>query len=220
LARLITGLDPDRVRQNLAEARAAVDRAAAMAGRRPGEVEILVAAKYVPTEELDALAAAGVDLLGENRAQDLEAKVAGHPGRFTWDFIGALQSRKVRSIAPHVRLIHSVASDSALEQLARHARPGLEMLVQVNVAGEPEKAGIDPGELGAFIGRCRFPPSGLMVMPPAAERPEDSRRWFAATRELAERHGLTRLSMGTSQDYVVAVEEGATLVRLGQILFR
>lgn len=220
MARLITGLEAERVCENLAAARAAVDSAATVAGRGPGEVEILAAAKYVPSEELEALHEAGIELLGENRAQDLEAKVADHPGRFTWDFIGALQSRKVRSIAPHVRLIHSVASDSALGQLARHARPGLEVLVQVNVAREPGKAGIDPDELGAFIARCPIHPSGLMVMPPAAERPGDSRRWFSATRELAERHGLARLSMGTSQDYAVAVEEGATIVRLGQILYR
>ncbi len=220
MARLITGLEPERVHENLAAARAAVDSAATVAGRGPGEVEILAAAKYVPSEELEALHEAGIELLGENRAQDLEAKVADHPGRFTWDFIGALQSRKVRSIAPHVRLIHSVASDSALEQLGRHARPGLEVLVQVNVAGEPGKAGIDPDDLEAFIARCPMAPSGLMVMPPAAARPEDSRRWFSATRELAERHGLARLSMGTSQDYAVAVEEGATIVRLGEILYR
>lgn len=220
MARLITGLEPERVRANLEEARAAVDSAAVLAGRGPGDVEILAAAKYVSSQELGALGAAGVELLGENRAQDLEAKVADHPGRFTWDFIGALQSRKVRLIAPHVRLIHSVASDSALEQLARHARPGLEVLVQVNVAREAGKAGVDPGDLGAFIERCPITPSGLMAMPPTVERPEASRRWFAATRELAERHGLGRLSMGTSQDYEVAVEEGATIVRLGQILYR
>jgi pyridoxal phosphate enzyme (YggS family) len=219
VAPLITGLDPDRVRANLAEARAAVDAAAATAGRRPGEVEILAAAKYVPSEELGRLGEAGITLMGENRAQDLEVKAADHPGRFTWDFIGALQSRKVRSIAPHVRIIHSVASDSALEQLRRHAHPGLELLVQVNIAEEPGKAGIDPAALDAFIERCPFRPSGLMIMPPAAERPEDSRRWFSGAREMAERHGLARLSMGTSQDYVVAVEEGATIVRLGQILY-
>lgn len=219
MADLITGIDPERVRSNLAEARAAIDSAAVRSGRSPEEVEILVAAKYVPSGELATLAEAGVGLLGENRAQDLEAKVADHPGGFTWDFIGALQSRKVRAIAPHVRFIHSLASESALEQLARHARPGLEVLVQVNVAEESGKAGVDPGELEKFLERASAPrPTGLMAMPPAAARPEDSRRWFAALRELAERLSLPRLSMGTSQDYVVAVEEGATIVRLGRSL--
>jgi pyridoxal phosphate enzyme (YggS family) len=220
VAELITGLDPDRIRANLVQARAAVDEAAARAGRAPGEVEILAAAKYVPAEELGALAEGGIELLGENRAQALEAKVAAHPGRFTWDFIGQLQSRKVRQIAPHVRLIHSVASESALAQLARHAPAGQEVLIEVNLSGEPAKGGIRPDELPGFLERCPVPATGLMTMPPAASSPEESRRWFAALRALADRHGLARLSMGTSQDFVVAVEEGATIVRLGTILYR
>jgi pyridoxal phosphate enzyme (YggS family) len=220
VADLITGLEPERVRANCARVRAQVDDTASRAGRAAGEVEILAASKYVPAEELGALAEAGIRLLGENRAQDLEAKAAAHPGRFTWDFIGRLQSRKVKQIAPLVRLIHSVSSESALGQLERHAPPGLEVLVEVNTSGDPAKAGIAPDALADFVERCPVPVSGLMTMPPATSNPEDSRRWFAALRELAERHGLPRLSMGTTQDYLVAVEEGATIVRLGTILYR
>jgi PLP dependent protein len=119
-----------------------------------------------------------------------------------------------------VRRIHSLASESALEQLARHARPGLEVLVEVNVAGEEGKAGVAPDDVASYVERCAAPVVGLMTMPPAAERPEDSRRWFAALRELAERHGLPELSMGTTQDFAVAVEEGATVVRVGSRLYR
>jgi len=221
VARVIQGLDPERVRANVAEARERIDQAAALAGRDPGEVELLAAVKYVPLEAVGILAGAGLTLLGENRAQDLEAKAAAHPGLFTWDFIGHLQSRKVKQILPWVRLIHSVASDSALEQLAKHAgsRPDLEVLVEVNVAGEASKSGVAPDDLAAFVERCPVPVTGLMTMPPLAARPEDNRRHFAALRELAERHGLRRLSMGTSQDYEVAVEEGATIVRLGSTLY-
>ncbi|HUB74657.1 MAG TPA: YggS family pyridoxal phosphate enzyme [Solirubrobacteraceae bacterium] len=192
-------------------------------GEIPGApVEILAATKYVPVEELPALAAAGVRLVGENRAQDLERKVAAHGELFEWDFIGALQSRRVRAIVPHVRLIHSLASESALAELERHraqARPGLRVLLQVNVAGEPGKAGIPPAQIGRYLERCALPVAGLMTMPPLAARAERSRRWFAALRELAGRHGLEQLSMGTSQDYLVAVEEGATIVRIGTSLY-
>jgi pyridoxal phosphate enzyme (YggS family) len=221
MARLIAGLDPDRVRANVAEARERIDTAAALAGREPGAVELLAAVKYVPLEAMAVLADAGLTLVGENRAQDLEAKAAAYPGRFTWDFIGHLQSRKVRQIVPYARLIHSVASDSALQQLGRHAaeRPDLEILVEVNVAGEASKSGIEPADLGAFVERSPVTVSGLMTMPPLAAAPEENRRHFAALRELAERHGLRRLSMGTSQDYEVAVEEGATIVRLGSTLY-
>jgi pyridoxal phosphate enzyme (YggS family) len=184
------------------------------------EVEILAAVKYVPVEELGALADAGVQLLGENRAQELLAKVEGHPGAFRWHFIGQLQSRKVRSILPHVELIHSVASDSALRELGKHGTPDTEVLVEVNVAGEEDKAGIAPAELGAFIARCPVRVVGLMTMPPFAAEPEDSRPYFRALRELAGEHGLRHLSMGTSQDYAVAVEEGATIIRVGSVLFR
>ena len=135
-----------------------------------------------------------------------------------WHFIGQLQSRKVRQIVPLVELIHSVASDSALRQLERHAPPDFEILVEVNVAREAGKAGIDPDELPAFLERAPVRVTGLMGMPPFAEDPEQSRPHFAALRELAAAHDLPRLSMGTSQDYVVAVEEGATIVRLGSVL--
>lgn len=211
--RAFRGLDPQRVRANLERVRERI----AAAGRDPAEVEICAAIKYVPAEELPALAEGGVELVGENRAQDLLAKREGHAGLFAWDFIGALQSRKVRDIAPAVRLIHSVASDSALRRLERH--PAREVLVQVNVAGEEGKAGIAPAELGDFIGRCPVPVTGLMTMPPEVERAEDNRRHFARLAELAGEHGLQRLSMGTTQDFEVAAAEGATIVRLGTVLY-
>jgi PLP dependent protein len=173
-------------------------------------------------DDLPVLAEAGVGLVGENRAQDLAAKVAAHGELFTWDFIGRLQSRKVKTIVPHVRLIHSVASESVLRELAGHraeARPGLEILVEVNVAGEPGKDGVAPAQLDAFIERSPIPVAGLMTMPPFAAAAEDSRRWFAALRALADERGLARLSMGTSQDYLVAVQEGATIVRIGTKLY-
>ena len=175
------------------------------------------AIKYLYPEELPALAEGGIELVGENRAQELLAKQEAHRDLFTWDFIGVLQSRKVRDVAPNVRLIHSVASDSALAQLAKH--PANEVLIEVNVAGEADKAGIAPDELAGFVERCPVPVTGLMTMPPFAERPEDNRRHFARLAELAAEHGLERLSMGTTQDYEVAVAEGATIVRLGTVLY-
>ncbi len=209
MARLITGLDAARVRENAERIRAEI-----------GDAELLAAVKYVPLEQLEVLAEAGVTLLGENRAQDLVAKAQAHPGTFRWHFIGQLQSRKVKDVLPHVELIHSVASDSALRQLERLGSPETEVLVEVNVAGEEGKAGIAPGELPEFLERCPVPVAGLMTMPPLARSPEDSRRWFGALRELAGERGLHELSMGTTQDYEVAVEEGATLVRIGTQLFR
>lgn len=221
MAHLIAGLTAERVRANVVEARERIDAAARRAGRDPAAVELLAAVKYVAAQELGVLAEAGLTLLGENRAQELEAKAAAHPGRFTWDFIGQLQSRKVRQIVPHVRLIHSLASESALAQLAKHAAgSGVEVLVEVNVAGEESKGGVAPQQLPRYLDRCPVPVVGLMTMPPAVQRPQDNRRHFAALRELAERHGLTRLSMGTTQDFEVAVEEGATIVRLGSVLYR
>jgi PLP dependent protein len=213
---LIHGLRAEVVARNLARARQAI----AAAGRDPAEVEILAAVKYLPAEELAALADGGVSVVGENRAQELAAKAAAAPGRFTWDFIGQLQSRKVREILPHVRYIHSVASDSALAQLERHGGPDTQVLIEVNVAGEADKSGIAPDELPAFLGRCPVAVVGLMTMPPFTADPEQSRPHFAALRRLAEAHGLPQLSMGTSQDYVVAAQEGATIVRLGTTLFR
>jgi PLP dependent protein len=208
VARVITGLDVARVRENAERIRSEI-----------GDAELLAAVKYVPLEELGVLAEAGVTLLGENRAQDLAAKAEAYPGVFRWHFIGQLQSRKVKDVLPHVELIHSVASDSALRRLEQHGTPETEVLVEVDVAGEEGKAGIAPAELGAFIERCPVKVVGLMTMPPYTEDPEASRPYFAALRELAREHGLRHLSMGTSQDYAVAVEEGATIVRVGSVLF-
>jgi PLP dependent protein len=197
----------ERVRENLERVRERI-------GTR---VEILAATKYVEAQDLPALAEGGIELVGENRAQDLLAKQGAHGELFTWDFIGGIQSRKLKLISPHVRLIHSIASESALRRLEQH--PAREVLIQVNVAGEESKEGIDPSELADYIERCPSPVTGLMTMPPFAERPEDSRRHFARLAELAGEHGLERLSMGTSQDYEVAVQEGATIVRLGSVLY-
>jgi PLP dependent protein len=219
VANLIYDLDAARVAENAARVREEIAVAAALSGRDPADVALLAAVKYVPLEELSVLAEAGLTLLGENRAQDLAAKDDAHPGAFTWHFIGQLQSRKVKQILPHVELIHSVASDSALGQLERHGTPETEILIEVNVAGEEGKAGIAPAELGEFIGRCPVRVSGLMTMPPFASEPETSRPYFARLRELAAEHGLHHLSMGTSQDFGVAVEEGATIVRIGSTLY-
>ena len=200
-------MDPERVRRNLERVREQIGT----------EVEVLAAVKYVEAGDLPALAEAGIELVGENRAQELLAKQEDHRDLFTWDFIGQLQSRKVKDVAPNVRLIHSLASDSALRRLEEH--PAEEVLVQVNVAGDEGKAGIAPEELGDFIARVPVPVTGLMTMPPFVERAEDSRRHFARLAELAGEHGLERLSMGTSQDYEVAAQEGATIVRLGSVLY-
>jgi PLP dependent protein len=220
MAELITGLDAGRVSERVAEARERIAQAARRAGRDPAEVELLAAVKYVALDELGTLADAGLTLLGENRAQELVAKATAYPGDFSWDFIGHLQSRKVKDVVPHVRCIHSVASESVLAQLEKHRQPQTEILIEVNVAGEASKSGIAPAELASFVDRAPVPVAGLMTMPQAFERPEQNRRHFAALRELAAVHGLRHLSMGTSQDYEVAVEEGATIVRLGSVLYR
>ena len=199
--------DPDRVRENLERVRERIG----------ADIEVCAAIKYVPAGGLPALAEGGVELVGENRAQDLLAKQQSHRDLFTWDFIGAIQSRKLKDITPNVRLVHSIASESALRRLGQW--PAREVLIQVNVAGEQSKEGIDPGELSGYIERCPVAVTGLMTMPPFAEQPEDSRPHFARLAELAGHHGLQRLSMGTSQDYEVAVEEGATIVRLGSALY-
>jgi pyridoxal phosphate enzyme (YggS family) len=218
VAELITGLDAARVRGNVERVREEI----ADAGRDPAQVEVLAAVKYVALEELGVLAAAGITTVGENRAQELEAKAAAWAGRadFTWDFIGHLQSRKVRRILPLVRYVHSVGSESVLRELAKHATPDTEVLVEVNVAGEEGKSGFAPAELDEVLARAPVRVAGLMTMPPLADRAEDSRRWFAALAELAGRHGLRELSMGTSQDFAVAVQEGATIVRIGTRLYR
>jgi uncharacterized pyridoxal phosphate-containing UPF0001 family protein len=206
---LIHGLEVERIRDNLERVR----------DRTGPEVEILAATKYIPLEEMGVLAEAGVVLVGENRLQDLEAKRNRWGDAFTWDFIGNVQSRKVKRILPLVRLIHSVASDSALDRLGRHGTDATEVLVEVNVAGEESKGGVAPPELGEFIERCPVRVVGLMTMPPFSTDPEASRPSFARLAELAGEHGLSRLSMGTSQDWEVAVEEGATIIRLGTALY-
>jgi PLP dependent protein len=218
VAGLITGLEVETVRAGRERVEAEIAEAARKAGRDPAEIELLAAVKYVALEELHVLEAAGLTLLGENRAQELEAKATAHP-EFRWHFIGQLQSRKVKQILPFVELIHSVASDSALTQLEKHGTPETEILIEVNVAGEEGKAGIAPDELPAYLERAPVRVTGLMTMPPFSEDPEDSRRHFAALKELADAHDLRRLSMGTSQDFAVAVEEGATLVRVGARLY-
>ncbi len=222
MVELIGDLSAARIRANLARISEELAAAALRSGREPGSIEILAASKYVALADLPVLAEAGVRLLGENRAQDLQAKVAAHGPLFEWDFIGQLQSRRVRLIAPLVRLIHSVASESALSELERHratARADLRILVEVNLAGESGKAGIAPEELDSFIERSPVPVAGLMTMPPLSREADASRRWFAALRELAAARGLEHLSMGTSQDYLVAAEEGATIVRIGTGLY-
>jgi pyridoxal phosphate enzyme (YggS family) len=217
----VAGLNADRVRANLEAVRAEIAAAAERAGRDPGDVELVAAVKYLDADDLGALADAGLRVLGENRAQELLGKRERWPDRFEWDFIGHLQSRKVKQLLPHVRLIHSVASDSVLDQLERHAggREDLEVLVEVNLSGEASKSGIAPGELDRFLARAPVRVGGLMTMPPATGDPERSRPYFARLRELAAQRGLSRLSMGTTQDFAVAVEEGATLVRIGARLY-
>ena len=206
----VRNIDPARVRANLAEVRAEAGDG----------VEILLASKYVPLEEMGKLAEAGIELVGENRLDDLAAKRERFGEAFTWDFIGNLQSRKVRDVLPLVRLIHSVASDSVIKELGKHGGEDTEVLIQVNVAGEEGKGGFDPEELPAVLERCPVRVAGLSTMPPFATDPEESRPHFAALAELAGEHGLERLSMGTTQDWRVAVAEGATTVRLGSALFR
>ena len=209
MAGLIHGIEPAKVRTNLERVREATGEG----------VEILVACKYLPLEEMGALAEAGVALVGENRQQDLAAKHERWGGSFAWDFIGNLQSRKLKQVLPLCRLVHSVATDSVLRELGKHGGPETEVLIEVNVAGEEGKGGVDPAELPAFIERCPVRVSGLMTMPPFSQDPEASRPHFARLAELAAANGLERLSMGTSQDWAVAVEEGATIIRLGTALF-
>ncbi len=206
---LIHGLERETIAANLCRVREAVGDG----------VEILAATKYVPLEEMGTLATAGIALVGENRQQDLVAKHERWGDSFKWDFIGNLQSRKVKHLVPVCRLIHSVASDSVLKELGSHGTSETEVLVEVNVAGEEGKGGIAPEQLAGFIERCPVRVSGLMTMPPFRQDPEDSRRHFARLAELGAVHGLRRLSMGTSQDWQVAVEEGATIIRLGTALY-
>jgi PLP dependent protein len=206
---LIHGLEADKIATNLELIREVTGEG----------VEILAATKYVPLEEMGTLAEAGVTLVGENRQQDLAAKHERWGESFQWDFIGNLQSRKVRLLLPICRLIHSVASDSALEQLDRHGGPETEVLIQVNVAREEGKGGVAPEDLADFLARCPVRVSGLSTMPPFSTEPEDARPHFARLAELAAEHGLGRLSMGTSQDWRVAIQEGATIIRIGAALY-
>jgi uncharacterized pyridoxal phosphate-containing UPF0001 family protein len=175
-------------------------------------VTVVAATKYVSLEDLAALAQAGIEVVGENRAQELEAKHASYGDAFRWHFIGHLQSRKAKVVNGICELVHSLDSESAARRLTVPA------LVEVNLSGELTKSGVAPDRLGALL---ELYPGvrGLMTMPPLADEPEASRPYFRRLRELAEQHGLPELSMGTSQDYRVAVEEGATMVRLGSILW-
>jgi uncharacterized pyridoxal phosphate-containing UPF0001 family protein len=175
-------------------------------------VTVVLATKYVSAEDMAALADAGVEVVGENRAQDLVAKHARHADRFRWQFIGHLQSNKVKVVNGLCELVHSVGSDSAARRVTIPA------LLEVNLSGEEAKSGVAPSEVGGFLER--YPViRGLMTMPPLAEDPEASRPYFRRLRELADEHGLQELSMGTSQDYRVAADEGTTIVRVGSTIF-
>jgi pyridoxal phosphate enzyme (YggS family) len=187
------------------------ERYAAIKEAAPG-VTIVAATKYVSLEQMAALAEAGVEVVGENRAQDLEAKHARYGDAFRWHFIGHLQSRKAKTVNETCELCHSLASESAARRLTIPA------LVEVNLAGEETKSGIAPEELPDFLELYRDV-RGLMTMPPATDDPEASRPYFKRLRELGERQGLKELSMGTSQDWQVAVQEGATLIRIGSTLY-
>jgi uncharacterized pyridoxal phosphate-containing UPF0001 family protein len=191
---------PDEIRERLARVQAEVG---------PG-VTVVAATKYVPLREMAALVEAGISVVGENRAQDLEEKHAEYGDAFRWHFIGHLQSNKVKVVNRICELVHSLDSDSAARRLEVPA------LVQVNLSGEPSKSGVEPSEIPAYL---RYDVRGLATMPPAAATPEESRVWFARLRELAAEHGLVELSMGTTQDYRVAAEEGATYIRVGSTLF-
>jgi uncharacterized pyridoxal phosphate-containing UPF0001 family protein len=176
------------------------------------EITIVAATKYVAVDDLGMLVEAGIEVVGENRAQDLEAKHARHGDAFRWHFIGHLQSRKAKTVNDLCELCHSLASESAAKRLEIPA------LVEVNLSGEPSKSGIPEYELEEFLPRYENV-VGLMTMPPAAADPEESRPYFRRLRELGERYDLPELSMGTSQDYRVAADEGATMVRLGSVLY-
>jgi uncharacterized pyridoxal phosphate-containing UPF0001 family protein len=193
-------LSPEQIRERYEQVRAVVGP----------DVTIVAATKYVALGDMARLVEAGVTVVGENRAQDLEAKHAEYGDAFRWHFIGHLQSNKVKVVNRLCELVHSLDSDSAARRLEVPA------LVQVNLAGEASKSGVAPSELGSYLG---FDVRGLSTMPPAAATAEASRPWFARLRELAAEHGLAELSMGTTQDYRVAAEEGATYVRVGSILF-
>jgi len=224
----MSAIDPDRLRAALAEAREALDEAAGRAGRPPGSVEIVLAGKYIPAEDAPALVEAGVGVVGENRLQDLEAKRALVGDELTFDFIGHLQRRKVRAVLPLVRLVHSLDSERLAAEIAARAEGPTRVLVEVNAGGETSKYGIFASRLRTFVEEVSaysdLVLGGLMAMPPPQTEPEESRPYFAEVRRIADdlraewagRHDLRDLSMGTSQDYLVAAEEGATIVRVGR----
>jgi uncharacterized pyridoxal phosphate-containing UPF0001 family protein len=192
MVELITGLDVEVIAANLRRVREEIAQALERSGASGRDVEVLAATKYVALADMSILAQAGVHLVGETRAQDLRAKAEAHGDMFEWHFI---------------------------ERRRELARSDLRILIEVNLAAEPGKDGIAPEQLESFIARAPFPVAGLMTMPPQARDPQESRRWFSALRELRDEHGLEHLSMGTSQDYLVAVEEGATIVRIGTGLY-
>ena len=221
-------LDPAALRAALAETREALDAAAARAGRAAGSVELVLAGKYVPLDQTAALVEAGVEVVGENRLQDLRARRAAAGGRLVFDFIGHLQRKKAREVVEEVRLLHSLDSERLAAAIAARAEGPTRVLVEVNVAEESTKGGIVPPRLRAFVEdvsrNTDLVIGGLMAMPPFQTDAELNRAHFAAVRRLAEdlaaewrgRHDMADLSMGTSQDYVVAAEEGATMVRVGR----
>ena len=221
-------LDPDRLAQAMAETRGAVGDAAAAAGRRPDDVEIVVAGKYLDPADTPLLVPAGVTVLGENRLQDMRAKRDAGAEGLVFDFIGHLQRRKVKEVLGAVRLIHSVDSAALAAEIARRSAGPVRVLVEINVDEQPGKGGVLPAHASAFIEEIsahdNLTVGGLMVMPAATTDPEASRAAFARTREMAAalaarwagRHDFADLSMGTSQDYLVAVAEGATKVRVGR----
>jgi pyridoxal phosphate enzyme (YggS family) len=215
-------IDVDALRERVLYTKAALAEAAPAA-----PPELLVAGKYVAAEEITALEAAGITLIGENRLQDLSAKHALADG-VTYDFIGHLQRRKVKEVLPLVRLVHSVDSERLAREIANRSEGETRILVEVNVAEEETKGGIVPGQLDEFVERVselqKIVIGGLMAMPPFSDAPEKSRPYFVALRELRDRlqqrydgrHDVRELSMGTSQDHIVAAQEGATIVRIGR----
>lgn len=211
--------DIDTVKRNLDRVRSEIGDACRRAGRGPDEVRICVATKYVEPDAMSVLLEAGVEIAGENRLQDMIAKQERFGDKFDWHFIGAIQSRKVREIAGRVSTIHSLGTESARDKLADLETPAPKLLVQVNVSGEESKQGVAPEDLAEFIAGTPHRVSGLMTMPPLSDDPEGARPYFARLKSLADEHGLGELSMGTSQDFAVAVEEGATLIRVGSVLF-
>lgn len=212
--------DLETVRSNLTRVQEEIAAACERVDRDPAGVRICVATKYVDIAGMEVLREAGVKIAAENRLQDMISKQEHFGDAFEWHFIGAIQSRKVREIAARVAMIHSLATESACERLEALDAPLPQLLVQVNVAGEASKQGVSPEQLDEFLALVPGGASGLMTMPPASEQPEDAREHFAALSQLVAERDLRELSIGTSQDYVVAVEEGATLVRLGSTLFR